>query len=146
MTGYLHASYYQNQSQYPTSTGPSQIQVTSPNITTTIALPPTIPGPGGLGTVLNPNDPFASKGEAALINYAFGTEGPQMDYVKNHNARIVADVTGKWQDWNYSADLVFNHTWLDFAVGGELNYSQLISDVTNGTYNFIDPSALSPRG
>jgi iron complex outermembrane recepter protein len=143
MTGYLHASYYQNQSQYPTSTGPSQIQVTSPNITTTVALPPTIPGPGGLGTVLNPNDPFASKGEAALINYAFGTEGPQMYYVKNHNARIVADVSGKWQDWNYSADLVFNHTWLDFAVGGELNYSQLISDVTNGTYNFIDPSANS---
>jgi iron complex outermembrane recepter protein len=145
MTGYLHASYYQNQSQYPTSTGPSQIQTTSPNLTTTIALPPTIPVPGMPGkTMLNPNDPFAALGEAALINYAFGPEGPQMNYVKNRNARLVADLSGKWQDWNYSADLVLNHTWLDYELGGELNYSQLVSDVTNGTYNFIDPSANSP--
>jgi iron complex outermembrane recepter protein len=151
-TGYIHGSYYQNQSQFA-GLPPAQIQVTSPNVTTTIALPATIPGPGGIGTVLNPNDPFAKQGYAALINYAFGPLGPLENYVKNHNARMVADLSGKWQGWNLSADIVFNHTWLDFELGGFLNYPQLISDVTNGTYNFIDPAAnsaatlaaLSPR-
>jgi iron complex outermembrane recepter protein len=152
MTGYLHASYYENQSQFAGTT-PAQIQTTVPNLTTTIALPAMIPGPGGIGTVLNPNDPFAKQGYAALINYAFGPLGPEESYIKNHNARMVADVTGKWADWNYSADIVFNHTWLDYELGGYLNFPQLVSDVTNGTYNFINPSAnsaavlgaLSPR-
>lgn len=151
-TGYLHASYYQNQSQFA-GNPPAQIQTTTPNLTTTIALPPTIPGPGGIGTVLNPNDPFAKQGNAALINYAFGPLGNEETFIKNHNARIVADLTGKFGGWNLSADLVFNHTWLDYELGGYLNYPQLISDVTNGTYNFINPAAnsaatlaaLSPR-
>jgi iron complex outermembrane recepter protein len=142
LSGYLHASYYENQSHYA-GLPPAQIQSTSPNLTTTIALPATIPGPGGLGKVLNPNDPFAAAGEAALINYAFGPLGPEENYVKNHNARIVADLSGDWRGWNYSGDIVFNHTWLDFELGGFLNYPQLVSDVTNGTYNFIDPAANS---
>jgi len=143
MTGYLHASYYQNESQFPGS-APAQIQTTAPNLTTAIALPATIPGPGGIGTVLNPNNPFAAAGHAALINYAFGPLGPEMTYVKNHNARMVADLSGTWGGWNYSGDVVFNHTWLDYELGGYLNYNQLVSDVTNGTYNFINPSANSP--
>jgi iron complex outermembrane receptor protein len=159
-TGYLHGSYYENRSQFAGST-PAQIQTTTPNLTTTIALPATIPGPGGIGKVLNPNDPFANATcnatpagcPAALINYAFGPLGPEETYVTNHNARMVADLSGKWEGWNLSADIVFNHTWLDYELGGYLNYPQLISDVTNGTYNFIDPAAnsaatlaaLSPR-
>jgi len=107
-------------------------------------LPATIPGPGGVGTVLNPNDPFASKGYAALINYAFGPLGPGETYLKNHNARMVADLSGKWAGWNYSGDIVFNHTWLDYELGGYINYPQLVTDVTNGSYNFINPSANSP--
>jgi iron complex outermembrane receptor protein len=122
---------------------PAQIQQTAPNLTTTIALPATIPGPGGLGKVLNPNDPFASQGYAALINYSFGPLGAESAYITNHNARMVADLSGSWGGWNYSSDLVFNHTWLDYELGGFVNYNQLLSDVTNGTYNFINPSANS---
>ena len=150
LTGYLNASYYQNQSQFP-GLPPPQIQVTTPNLTTTIALPATIPGPGGIGTILNPNDPFANPGcsatpggcPAALINYAFGSLGPLENFVKNRNARVVADLSGDWGGWNYSADIVFNHTWLDFEIGGFLNYPQLLKDVTNGTYNFVNPAANS---
>jgi len=141
-TAYLSASYYENRSNFPGTT-PAQIQTTTPNLTTTIALPATIPGPGGIGQVLNPNNPFAAQGNAALINYAFGQLGPEETFITNHNARVVADFSGKAAGWNYSVDVVFNHTWLDFELGGYLNYNQLISDVTNGTYNFINPSANS---
>lgn len=141
-TAYLSASYYENRSDFPASS-PAQIQTTTPNLTTTIALPATIPGPGGIGRVLNPNDPFAAQGNAALINYAFGPLGTEETFITNHNARVVADFSGKSVGWNYSADVVFNHTWLDYELGGYLNYNQLISDVTNGTYDFINPSANS---
>jgi iron complex outermembrane receptor protein len=149
---YLSASYYQNQSHFA-GLPPTQIQTTAPNLTTSIALPATIPGPGGIGTVLNPNDPFAAAGEAALINYAFGTLGPLSSYVKNHNMRLVGDLSGSWIGWNYDASFVINHTWLDYELTGNLNYPTLIKDVTDGIYNFINPAAnsasvlntLSPR-
>jgi len=140
---YLHASYYQNQSTFP-GLPPAQIQTTVPNLTTTIALPPTIPGPGGVGTVLNPNDPFAAQGQAALINYAFGDLGPLTTFIYNHNLRAVADLSGKWNGWNYEGSLIVNHTWLDFELGNYLNFNQLVKDVTNGSYNFINPAANSP--
>jgi iron complex outermembrane recepter protein len=152
--GYLHASYYQNESVFP-SLPPAQIQTTTPNLTTTIALPATIPGPLNPGTacgtavipgvcILNPNNPFAAQGNAALINYAFGPLGPLSSAIKNHNLRVVADLSGSWAGWNYDDAFVINHTWLDYSIIGNLNFSQLVTDVTNGTYNFINPSANSP--
>jgi iron complex outermembrane recepter protein len=140
---YMNVSYYQNKSNFP-SLPPAQIGTTVPNITTNIALPATIPGPGGVGQVLNPNNPFAAQGEAALINYAFGDLGPLENFVYNHNIRVVGDVNGSWRDWNYDASLVINHTWLDYELGGFLNFNQLISAVTNGTYNFVNPAANTP--
>jgi len=140
---YVHASYYQNQSDFPGFSGVSQIQTQAPNLTSDIALPATIPGPGGIGTVLNPNDPFASKGEAALINYAFGDIGPSINEIKNHNLRLVGDISGTWAGWNYDGSFVINHTWLDYEITGLINFPTLVSDVTNGTYNFINPAANS---
>jgi iron complex outermembrane recepter protein len=150
-TAYLSASYYQNKDFI--AAAPAQIQTTAPNLTTTIALPATIPGPGGIGTVLNPNNPFAATGNAALINYAFGDLGGEDSFIKNHNLRVVADLAGTWSGWNYDLSGVLNHTWLDYELGGFLNYNQLLTDVTDGTYNFVDPaansgavrSALAPR-
>lgn len=150
---YLQGQYYQNESNLFFG-GPTQIQSTTPNPTTTIALPALIPAPGFAGTpcpgtvpsgncVLNPNDPFAAMGEAALINYAFGPLGP-VDYrIKNHNLRLVGDISGTWAGWNYDGAFVIHHEWLDYQAHGLLNYQQLVYDVTNGTYNFINPSANS---
>jgi iron complex outermembrane receptor protein len=152
-TAYVNASYYQNESNYPSFLGPAQIQTTAPNITTNIALPATIPGPGGIGTQLNPNNPFAALGEAALINYAFGDLGSNINYVKNHNFRLVGDIAGTWMGWGYDGSFVINRTWLDYEQSGLLNFTALVNAVTNGTYNFINPAsnssavraALSPR-
>ena len=152
-TAYLNASYYQNESNYPSFLGPVQIQTSAPNNTDSIALPPTIPGPGGLGTQLNPNNPFAALGQYALINYAFSDLGSNINWVKNHNFRLVGDIAGSWLGWGYDGSFVINRTWLDYEQTGLLNYTALINAVTNGTYNFINPAAntsavraaLSPR-
>jgi iron complex outermembrane receptor protein len=134
-TAWLDASYFQN--DVTASGQPTQIQNGTPHNTDNIALPATLPDGS-----LNPNDPFASLGEAALINYAFG-DIPSFTYENNHVVRAVAGLKGSLWDWDYNANLVAAHSWLDSTLTGFVSYPQLISDVTNGTYNFIDPSKNS---
>ena len=133
---YLNAGYYQN--RVTSGFGPAQIQTGTPNNTNSIALPPTLPDGS-----LNPNNPFAAQGQYALINYAFG-DIPGGSQSLNHVFRVVAGIKGAFGDWNYDSAVVINHTSLKSDLAGFLNFNQLISDVTNGTYNFVDPSQNSP--
>ena len=133
---YLNAGYYQ--SRVTSDGAPAQIQTGTPNNTNSIALPPTLADGS-----LNPNDPFAAQGQYALINYAFG-DIPGGSSSLNHVFRAVAGVKGVFGNWNYDSALVVNHTWLDSNLYGFINYAQLISDINNGTYNFVDPSQNSP--
>jgi len=132
---YLSASY--NQNEVTVDGYPSQIQQSRPNNTSNIALPIYL-----TNGALNPNNPFAAEGQYALINYAFGDIPAGAD-LKNHNFRVVGGVKGTFGDWNYDSALVINHTWLDTANYGYVNYEQLMHDVADGSYNFIDPSQNS---
>lgn len=138
-TAYLNASYNQFR-MVNQNGGPASIQSTTPTNTSDIALPPTLPG-----GALNPNDLFANQGEYALIGYNFGPlPGLGWDTTVNHVMRMDMDVTGALsENWNYDASLNLNHAWLDYNNYGFLNIPQLLTDVTDGTYNFIDPSANS---
>jgi iron complex outermembrane receptor protein len=151
---YLSGSYYNNQSIFPSFPPYAVPQITTgvPNNTENIVLPVTIPV-AGVSCVnvtvatpackLNPNDPFAAQGNYALINYAFGPLGAQYNTVNDHNLRLVGDVSGVWRGWNWDASAVVNHTWLDYSLLNFINFNQLMTDVTDGTYNFVNPSANS---
>jgi iron complex outermembrane receptor protein len=52
---------------------------------------------------------------------------------------------GTFGDWNYDTAAVVNHTWLETTLTGFIDFPQLIGDITNGTYNFIDPSKNSAQ-
>ncbi|WP_426284941.1 TonB-dependent receptor plug domain-containing protein [Luteibacter sp. E-22] len=132
---YLAASYYEVKTSFPGV--PAQIQAGTPRNTNSIALPATLPDGS-----LNPNNPFAAEGKAALINYGFQSALASGEN-DNHNLRIVGGLTGSWGEWGYDTALVFNHSSLDTRLSGFLNYDRLIAAVTNGTYNFIDPAANS---
>ncbi|MDQ0010571.1 iron complex outermembrane receptor protein [Luteibacter jiangsuensis] len=132
---YLAASYYEVKTSFPGV--PAQIQAGTPRNTNSIALPATLPDGS-----LNPNNPFAAEGKAALINYGFPSALASGEN-DNHNLRLVGGLTGSWGDWSYDTALVFNHSSLDTRLSGFLNYDRLIDAVTNGTYNFIDPGANS---
>ena len=151
---YLSGSYSNDQSIFPSFPpyAVTQIQTGTPNNTDSIVLPVTIPVAGVSCVtvtvptpqcVLNPNNPFAAQGNYALINYAFGPLGAQINEVNNHNLRLVGDVSGSWRGWNWDTAAVINHTWLDYSLLNFINFNQLMTDVTDGTYNFINPSANS---
>lgn len=169
-TGYVNVMYDQvrmvSNSGLPASaggpvpsSGPPQITNLSPVNTTNIVLPPMLPGGG-----LNPNDIFAkdctgqtAPGPApgvydptcpyALIDYTFGPlPGFGWETDVNHNLRAVASLNGAIsENWNYNTALTLEHTWLDINNFGYLNIPQLEQDVTDGTYNFIDPSQNSQQ-
>jgi iron complex outermembrane recepter protein len=130
---YTNASYYQN--TVIVDVAPSQIQAPVSVNTDNIALPPTLPG-----GALNPNDPFAAAGQYALVQYAFG-DIPSQNILKNHNLRWVTGLKGSQWGWDFDTGLVINHTWLDTDTKGLLNGPALLAAVTNGTYNFVNPSA-----
>jgi iron complex outermembrane receptor protein len=129
---YTNISYYQNNVYVDYI--PEQIQNSVSLNTNNIALPPTLPGGG-----LNPNNPFAAAGQYALIQYSFG-DIQNLDILKNHNARWVTGLKGSGLGWDFDTALVINHTWLDNNQEGYLNGPKLLAAVTNGTYNFVNPS------
>ncbi len=134
-TATIVASYFQ--SKVVVDNPPSPINSSVPLNTDSIALPATLPS-----GALNPNDPFAAAGENALIEGAFGNIQNQSTYF-NHNMRLVTDLKGSMGSWDYDTGLVINHTWLDSTINGFISGSALISAVTNGTYNFLNPAANS---
>ncbi|MGE5624447.1 MAG: TonB-dependent receptor [Bacillota bacterium] len=132
----LTASFFQTRTV--ATANPSQIQVSSPNNTDSIVLPPTL-----LNGKLNPNDPFASSGKYAAINYAFGDIPGGFTDV-NHNMRMVGEVNGDLgADWSYDAALTLNHTWLNVNNRGFINYQQLLQDIATGAYSFVNPASNS---
>jgi iron complex outermembrane receptor protein len=139
-TARLDMSYFQD--RVVSSANPSQIQTSVPNNTDAIALPPTL-----LNGQTNPNDPFANRpgpNNYAIINYAFGdVPGGFVDV--NHVMRMVGDVKGSVGDgaWDYDASLTLNHTWLNVNNYGFIKFSQLLTDINTGAYNFVNPSKNS---
>lgn len=155
-TAYMNASYNQFR-MVSDSGGGASIRAGVPVNTGNIVLPPLLPDGS-----LNPNDPFATNcagvtapGPAATvynpscayakIYYDFGDlPGFGWETDVNHVMRMDADVTGALgQNWNYDLALNLNHAWLNVNDYGFLYYPQLISDVTDGTYNFVNPSLNS---
>jgi iron complex outermembrane receptor protein len=132
---YLMASYAENDTLVDEP--PSQIQASTPINTNSIALPAILSN-----GKLNPNDPFAALGEAALINYAFG-DIPSYIRLTNHMYRLVTGVEGSNWGWDWKGSLDFNHGALTTTAAGFIYEPQLISDVQTGAYNFVDPASNS---
>ncbi len=53
---------------------------------------------------------------------------------------MVAGVKGNTHDWDYQANLVIAHGWLESAQNGFVSYNNLMKVIADGSYNFIDPS------
>lgn len=132
---WVTASVYDNRTDVDEP--PNQIEASTPENTNFIALPATLPGGAP-----NPNDPFAGMGEAALINYAFG-DIPVRLILDNHMYRGVLGVKGDTDGWDWQVTADLNRGVLDTTAAGFIYQPQLIADVTDGTYNFVDPSANS---
>ena len=129
---YTNISFYQN--TVIVDSAPNTIQTLVPLNTDNIALPPTL-----ANGALNPNNPFAASGQYALIQYAFG-DIPVQDTLKNHNFRWVAGLKGSGLGWDFDTGLVINHTWLDTDQTGFLNGPALLTAISTGSYNFVNPS------
>jgi iron complex outermembrane receptor protein len=133
--GYLSVSYMQTKTVVDGT--PNTISSSTPNNYSNLTLPALLSDGS-----LNPNNPFAAEGYNALIKYRFSDLNNTSTYM-NRMARIVTGVKGDTAGWNYQANLVLAHGWLDSQVNGFVSAKQLMADIADGSYNFIDPSKNS---
>jgi iron complex outermembrane receptor protein len=133
--GYLSLSYMQSKTVVDGT--PNGVSSSTPNNLSNLTLPVFLTDGS-----LNPNNPFAAEGYNALIKYRFSDLNNVSRY-NNRMARIVTGVKGKVSDWDYQANLVLAHGWLDSEVNGFVSYNQLMADIADGSYNFVDPSKNS---
>jgi iron complex outermembrane recepter protein len=149
-TAYLDASYFENKVEVDGA--PSQIQVSTPHNTEAIHLPAYLAN----GT-LNPNNPYANAAHGcaptgtegvtpcddAAIAYLFGDipGGADLD---NHVLRATAGLKGDWRGWNYDTAFVAAHAWLYVDNKGFINYPQLLNDIADGSYSFVNPASNTP--
>ena len=129
---YLSVSFMQSKTSV-TGT-PRTISSSTPHNLSNIVLPALLSN-----GQLNPNNPFAAEGYDALIRYRFSDLNNDALFT-NRMARMVGGVEGNAKGWDYHANLVIAHGWLESENHGFISYSALQSAVKNGTYNFIDPS------
>jgi len=144
-SAYLKATFYDTKTLQAGNlgTGPSQINSTSGSpLTANIGLPPTL-----VNGALNPNDPFAASGQWAMIQYQFA-DIPTSNRLENQNYRFVGGVKGTFQafgSWNYDSALTINHTQLQVQAFGDLLTNQLLTDINNGSYNFLHSLGPTPQ-
>jgi iron complex outermembrane receptor protein len=130
---YVAATFYQ--SKVLIDGTPQSIRSTNPVDTRTIVLPARLSN-----GQLNPNDPFAAAGQAALIYYRFG-DIPTSLTNTSRTYRIAGGVDGKFGDgWAYSVAATYMRTDLTQLRKGFLYMPGLIAAINNGTYNFVNPS------
>ncbi|MCZ4501164.1 MAG: TonB-dependent receptor, partial [Marmoricola sp.] len=130
---YVAATFYQ--SKVLLDGTPQSIRSTNPVDTRTIVLPARLSN-----GALNPNDPFAAAGQAALIYYRFG-DIPTSLTNTSRTYRIAGGVDGKFGDgWAYSVAGTYMRTDLTQLRKGFLYLPGLMSAINNGTYNFVNPS------
>lgn len=145
MEAYLSGSFVQSKTSVNGT--PTTISSNTPNNLSNLVLPVWICSSGvncagAADRQLNPNNPFASAGQYALIKYRFSDLPATASYT-NRMLRLVGGVKGTAMDWDYQANLVIAHDSLESSQTGFISYKQLMSDIQTGAYNFIDPSKNS---
>ncbi|AQS87978.1 TonB-dependent receptor [Neoasaia chiangmaiensis] len=95
---------------------------------------------------LNPNDPYAAQHEDAQAVGLFHQIPVNSDTSNNFrgSVRYSGWAHSDWgSDWDYNADFVGMNTLLNQVQTGEPYISHLQNAITNGTYNFVNPSQNS---
>ena len=134
-------TYSQALSEYSGTPSAIRVQSQSRAINTlSTPLPVYLPD----GVTLNPNNPFASSGQAAQITGLFSDipyETSQLSENFRGSVRYSGSAASHWgSDWNYDINFVGMNTTLEQTIRGVPTIRGIMNAIENGTYNFVDPS------
>jgi iron complex outermembrane receptor protein len=91
---------------------------------------------------LNPNNPFASSGNLARVNYRY--DRPRETFTDAKTYRAAAGINGSFgQGWNYDASFTWSRVDLKVTNKNYLFAQHLVDVINDGSYNFINPAANS---
>lgn len=134
---YLIATYYQ--STIFQNRTPSSVRSNNPDYTYGLVLPARL-----ANGALNPQDPYAASGQAAMLFYSFGDIPSTLKNVSD-TYRVASGIDGKFGDgsWNYTVHGTYMRTNLTQYRTGNISLAGLTDAINNGTYNFANPAANS---
>jgi len=134
---YLAGTYYE--SIIFQKRAPNSLRSNNPVFTYGLVLPARLSN-----GALNPQDPYAAAGQAAMIFYSFG-DIPVTLKNTSKTYRIASGIDGKFGDgsWNYTLSGSYMRTSLTQDRTGFINLAGLTKAINEGTYNFINPSSNS---
>jgi iron complex outermembrane receptor protein len=93
----------------------------------------------GANGTLNPNNPFASAGEEARVNYRY--DRPRQSLTDAKTYRFAAGISGTFgEGWSYNADATYSEVDLKVTQKNYLVAQRLIDVINDGSFNFVDPS------
>lgn len=146
---YASFNYYQNESFFTgipanirdqTTPGPAGTTFDTQTITLPVYVCAARVNCSAANGTLNPNNPFASLGQGALISYRFG-DIPFSNDQFSHTYRGAIGIAGSFgKDWNYRVDATAHVTDLRVTQRGYVFVQHLLDVVADGSYNFVDPS------
>lgn len=91
---------------------------------------------------LNPNNPYASLGEQARVNYRY--DRPRETFTDAKTYRISGGISGSFgQGWNYDVNGTYSQVNLKVTNKNYLNAQHLLDVINDGSFNFVDPSLNS---
>ena len=92
------------------------------------------------GAVLNPNNPYASQGQSALVNGRY--DRPTTIETNVRSLRAAAGISGSFgtdDGWKYSVEATASEVRLDRTDKNWLIPQRLADVIADGSYNFIQP-------
>jgi len=91
---------------------------------------------------LNPNNPFASSGQLARVNYRY--DRPRETFSDAKTYRAAAGINGSFgTGWDYDANFTWSRVDLKVTNKNYLFAQHLVDVINDGSWNFIDPNANS---
>lgn len=133
---YLMGTYYETRIKQDRA--PSSLRSNNPIYTYGLVLPALLSN-----GALNPNNPYAASGQAAMLWYQFGDIPVTLKNV-SRTYRIAGGIEGSFgEGWDFRVHGTYMRTNLTQTRNGFINFAGLTSAINNGTYNFRDPGANS---
>ena len=106
-----------------------------------VAFDPATGGVQSVSNVLPANNPSNPFGRPVGVNYTFFSVGPRDATITTDFYRVLGGLKGSVGDWNWQVTGGYSESTASQQNYNSIDVPNLISDIANGSFNFLDPAS-----
>jgi iron complex outermembrane receptor protein len=104
-------------------------------------LNPATGGASSISNILPAGNPASLAGAATPINFGFQSVGDRDQTTVSNTYRVTAGIKGTWQGWDIDGGYGHSENHVFYSEQNGINAPNLLADIANGSYNFLNPLA-----